>query len=75
MNLPPGSVARLKRACHGLVDATLEWYRTAALYLESFGLERAWADRCMWAIRVNGALRGLISGHVDDFLFAGGKHV
>ena len=73
MNLPPGSVTRLKRACYGLVDAPLEWYRTVALYLESLGLERTWADGCTWAFRVNGTLRGLISGHVDDFLFAGSK--
>ena len=73
MNLPPGSVTRLKRACYGLVDAPLEWYRTVALYLESLGLERTWADGCTWAFRLNGTLRGLISGHVDDFLFAGSK--
>ena len=28
MNLPKGSVMRLRRACYGLVDAPLEWYRT-----------------------------------------------
>ncbi|CAE7862191.1 RE1, partial [Symbiodinium sp. KB8] len=29
-----GSITRLKRACYGLVDAPLEWYRTIAIFLE-----------------------------------------
>ena len=28
MNLPVGSVTKMKRACYGVVDAPLEWYRT-----------------------------------------------
>ncbi|CAE6958741.1 RE1 [Symbiodinium sp. CCMP2592] len=71
MNIPAGTVTKLKRACYGLVDAPLEWYRTIHEFLLSLGLERLWSDPCVWAWRQNGVLRGLISGHVDDFLFAG----
>ena len=32
---------------------------------------KVWADSCCWVLREGGVLRGVISGHVDDFLFAG----
>ena len=66
-------MTRLRKECYGLVEAPLEWYRTIAQFLESLGLERTWADACTWAYRREGELKGLISGHVDDFLFAGSQ--
>ncbi|CAE7241426.1 RE1 [Symbiodinium sp. CCMP2592] len=74
MNIPRGSITRLKRACYGLVDAPLEWYRSVSEFLEGLGLQRTWSDACTWTWRVRGQLRGIISGHVDDFLFAGSDH-
>ena len=71
MQVPRGSVTRLKRACYGLVDAPLEWYRSVSEFLEGIGLERTWSDACTWVWRVEGELRGMVSGHVDDFLFGG----
>ena len=71
MGLPAETVTRLKKACYGLVDAPLEWYKTVASYLESLGLERLWSDACAWVWRKDGYVRGMISGHVDDFIFAG----
>ena len=71
MGLPAETVTRLKKACYGLVDAPLEWYKTVATYLEGLGLERLWSDACAWVWRKEGQLRGMISGHVDDFIFAG----
>ena len=71
MGLPPGSVTQLKRACYGLVDAPLEWYRSVDSFLRGLGFVRSWADPCAWLWRINGILRGAISGHVDDFLFMG----
>ncbi|OLP96571.1 Copia protein [Symbiodinium microadriaticum] len=73
MNLPAGSIVRLKRACYGLVDPPLEWYRTVAEFLESIGLTRLWSDACAWVWRPQGVLRGMITGHVDDFLFGGSE--
>ena len=73
MNIPKGSVTKLRRACYGLVDAPLEWYKTVNEFLESLGLTRMWADACMWVWRPQGVLRGIISGHVDDFLFGGSE--
>ena len=71
MQIQRGSVTRLRKACYGLVDAPLEWYKTVSDYLISLGLEWAWSDPCLWLWRPSGELRGLISGHVDDFLFGG----
>ncbi|OLP92891.1 Sodium channel protein type 11 subunit alpha [Symbiodinium microadriaticum] len=73
MGLAKGSVTRLKKACYGLVDAPLEWYKTVSEFLQTLGLERAWSDPCLWLWRPQGVLRGLVSGHVDDFLFGGSE--
>ena len=71
MNIPEGSITRVKRGCYGLVDAPLEWYRTISDLLNTLGLVKSWADPCTWLWKPNGILTGMISGHVDDFLFAG----
>lgn len=71
MNLPPESITRVKKACYGLVDAPLEWYRSICDFFQRLGLRRCWSDPCCWTLVVNGKLHGLISGHVDDFLFSG----
>ncbi|OLP92132.1 Retrovirus-related Pol polyprotein from transposon TNT 1-94 [Symbiodinium microadriaticum] len=71
MRIPHGSITRLRRACYGLVDAPLEWYRTVSEYFASLGLERLWSDACAWVWRPKGQIRAMITGHVDDFLFGG----
>ncbi|OLQ08926.1 Copia protein [Symbiodinium microadriaticum] len=74
MGLSPGSITRLRRACYGLVDAPLEWYKTIAEVLETeLGMIRSWSDPCLRMWRPNGEIRGAISGHVDDFLFSGAE--
>ena len=71
MGLEENSVTRVRRGCYGLVDAPLEWYRTVSAFLDSLGLVKSWADPCTWLWKPEGVLQGMISGHVDDFLFAG----
>ena len=71
MNLSPGTITKVKRGCYGLVDAPIEWYRSVSSFFEKIGLQKLWSDPCMWAWRPNGVLTGLISCHVDDFLFSG----
>ena len=71
LGVPAGTVTRVQRACYGLVDAPLEWWRSVDSYLQELGFERQWSDACCWVLRENSVLRGIISGHVDDFLFAG----
>ena len=40
LKIPSGSVARLRRAAYGLVQAPLQWYLTIAGCLEEIGFER-----------------------------------
>ena len=71
MGLAPGSTTRLKKACYGLVDAPLEWFLTVSDYLTLLGFERCVTDPCCFKYVEGNKLLGLISGHVDDFLFCG----
>ena len=71
MGLEPGTITKIRRGCYGLVDAPLEWYRTVSEVLEELGLVKSYSDPCCWMWKPQGVLQGLISGHVDDFLFAG----
>ena len=71
MGLKEGEIVKVNRGCYGLVDAPLEWYKTISEYLASLGLVKSWSDPCCWQWKPEGTLRGLIAGHVDDFLFTG----
>ena len=71
MGLAPGSLTKVRKACYGLVDAPLEWYRSISTFFSKLGLRRCWSDPCCWTLVQGGKLRGIISGHVDDFLFSG----
>ncbi|OLP95213.1 Retrovirus-related Pol polyprotein from transposon TNT 1-94 [Symbiodinium microadriaticum] len=71
MSIPAGTVTKMKRACYGVVDAPLEWYRTVSEFLAELGFERQWSDACSWVKRKQGKILGMVAGHVDDFLFTG----
>ncbi|OLQ08966.1 hypothetical protein AK812_SmicGene7471 [Symbiodinium microadriaticum] len=45
MNLPPGTVTQLMKACYGLVDAPLEWYKSAwNQILDAIRTKFKWGD-------------------------------
>ena len=71
MGLGPEEIVKVKKGCYGLVDAPLEWYLTVSEYLKEEGLVKSWSDPCCWLWKPKGVLRGIIAGHVDDFLFCG----
>lgn len=71
MGLAPETITRVKKACYGLVDAPLEWYRSVCQFFQSLGLQRIWSDPCCWVFAPEGTTLGIISAHVDDFLFSG----
>ena len=73
MNIAPGTVTKMKRACYGVVDAPLEWYRTVSEFLSDLGFERQWSDACSWVKRKDNQILGMVAGHVDDFLFTGNE--
>ena len=74
MGLPPESITRVRKACYGLVDAPLEWYRSVSEYFHLLGLKKLWSDACCWVYVQDGQTQGIISGHVDDFLFSGNEN-
>ena len=74
MSLPPETITRVQKACYGLVDAPLEWYRSVCSFLSSLQLKRSWSDPCCWTYHEGGSLQGIISAHVDDFLFSGNEN-
>ena len=71
MGLGANEIVKVRKGCYGLVDAPLEWYKSVSEYFHSLGLVKSWADPCCWLWKPDGELRGMIAGHVDDFLFAG----
>ena len=73
MGIEEHSVTRLKRACYGLVDAPLEWFLTVTDFLVSIGFQQCACDPCTFVLFEHDELKGLVVGHVDDFLFAGRK--
>ena len=71
MGLHTTALTRVKRACYGLVDAPLEWYRSVSTAFQKLGLTRTWSDPCCWIFAPHGTVQGIISAHVDDFVFSG----
>ncbi len=71
MNIPCESITKVRKACYGLVDAPLEWYRSICEFFGRIGLHRCWSDPCCWLYIESGNTKGVISAHVDDFLFSG----
>ena len=73
MGIPAESAVRVKKACYGLVDAPLEWYRSVCEFFSQLGFRRCWSDPCCWILVKDGVLKGLISAHVDYFPFSGSE--
>ena len=71
MGLAPETITRVKRARYGLVDAPLQWEKSVCKFFQSLGLRRIWSDPCCWVFAPNRKTLGLISAHVNDFLFSG----
>ena len=74
MKIPAESVTKVRKACYGLVDAPLEWYRSVSECFSRLQLQRCWSDPCCWVYVVDGTTKGIISAHVDDFLFSGDEN-
>ena len=71
MGIPKESVARLRKACYGLVQAPYEWYETVRAFLLESGFYQCATDPCCWVLQVEGRVHAIISGHVDDFMMIG----
>ena len=68
-----GYVWRLKKALYGLPIASKLWYEHVRSTIETAGWERSTFDPCLFYIKTEEALEGVIIIHVDDFLVAGNE--
>lgn len=65
----------LTKAAYGLVQAPLHWYRSVCIFLEQLGYRKLVTEPCCWIFQdETGAVKSIIHGHVDDFMFGGGEH-
>ena len=61
---------KLLKCLYGLVDASLTWYNTLKALFLALGGEIAY-DPALFVWKKYGVLQGLLSIHVDDFVYAG----
>ena len=54
MQVPPGTVWKLKKALYGLKQASQEWYKKLSNELSSLSFTRIHSDHCIFYKRVNG---------------------
>lgn len=68
----PGIVWKLKKCVYGLYDAARMWYNTVKEKVEKCGLQRCpYDDAMFYAVDSAQNLQGVITVHVDDFIYAG----
>ena len=51
--------------------APIEWFKKVNEVLKHINAEQCTTDPCVWRLRKNGQLIGLVGAHVDDFLICG----
>ena len=67
----PGKLWRLKKCVYGLDDASRFWYFRVKEELIRLGCEKSKYDGSLFSYHHECELQGLISLHVDDFMWAG----
>ena len=65
-----GVIWKFLKCVYGLVDASLTWYNTLKELFLTLGGEIAY-DPALFVWKKDAVLQGLISIHVDDFVYAG----
>ena len=75
--LPPkeanesGKLWRLKKCVYGLSDASLKWYNKVKKTIKNLGGEISDIDPAVFYWHCKGQLAGIVTIHVDDFLWGG----
>ena len=67
----PGSLVELLKAVYGLGDAPRAWLDTFTKYAESLGFQRSSFDTCLFYLRKEGQLKGIMGLTVDDIIGGG----
>ena len=66
-----GKVWLLKKAVYGLSDASRVWYLRVVDELSKLGVKISSYDKALFTWKWEGKIQGLISVHVDDFIWCG----
>ena len=70
----PGILWKLNKCVYGLSDAAKMWYRNVKDHSEQAGLKKCLYDDALFFSRVDREdLTGIMTVHVDDFIYAGTK--
>ena len=67
----PHFVWKLKTCIYGLKDASKTWYLSVKEKFIELGAKPSRYDPAVFIWHQNGALKGILCAHVDDFLFGG----
>lgn len=62
---------KLNKAVYGLNEASRQWYNRVNHELIKIGMNRCKYDEALFYLQINNVLVGIITVHVDDFLFGG----
>ena len=68
-----GKLWKLK-CVYGLVDAARHWYEKVKSVLVDLGCSYSPLDPCVFYLKSNSKLHGILSSHVDDFWWCGDSH-
>ena len=66
-----GILWKLKKCVYGLSDAAKIWYESVKDRIEESGIQKCPHDDAFFYWNLNGEIKGLVSIHVDDFIFCG----
>ena len=67
----PGIIWKLRKCVYGLSDAAKMWYSNVRQQVESAGLTKCLFDDALFFSRAENNITGLMTVHVDDFIYAG----
>ena len=70
--LNPDTIWKLNKCVYGLVDASLEWYQRVSDFMIDQGGIRS-KDPAIFYWKEDDKLVGVLTVHVDDFMFAGNQ--
>ena len=69
-----GKLWKMKKCVYGLVDAARHCYEKVKSVLVDLGCSYSPLDPCVFYLKSNSKLHGILSPHVDDFWWCGDSH-
>ena len=73
LNVDHETVLRLRKAVYGLVNAPKQWWDRLRKSLIQHGFMSCALDPCVFVLRKNGKIHGVLGVHVDDLIGSGNE--